>query len=116
MKRAEDLLCEHVSFGYGYTAQNSHLHIPTLWEIAHDLEEYIKQGILIEIPINCSLTEIFEAENLLNRKDRPYHRLLELDYFGQDMKIQFKTVLGNSVYELVFSKSERSALNGYFKK
>jgi hypothetical protein len=87
MKKAEVLLCDHVNFGYACKAKNSHIHIPTLWEISHDLEHYIKQGILVEIPINGSLAEIFEAEKLLNKKDRPFHRLLELDYFEQNMKI-----------------------------
>ncbi len=118
MNRIEELLCDHLVFGATFTSKaeaERRGYMPTLWEVCQDLAVHIKNGFLIEIPINCSLREIFEAEKLKSNVSTS-NRILRQDYLDEDLIIHFKTVPGGTLYELLFTKSERSAHNGYFKK
>ena len=112
----ENMLCNYIKFGYEPRVKDQGTHIPNLWEVCHDLEGFIKQGVLIEIPVNCSLAEIFEAEKLLSKRQRPPNRILRDTYFDEDLVIHFKTVPGETLYELNFTKGERTGHSGYFKK
>jgi hypothetical protein len=118
VNRVEDRLCDHLVFGATFTSKaeaERRGYMPTLWEVCHDLEAYIKCGLLTEIPVNCSLKEIFEAEKLKSKVGTG-NRILRQDFLDEDLIIHFKTVPGGTLYELLFTKSERSAHNGYFKK
>ena len=35
---------------------------PSFWSVAHDLDQYVREGLLIEISITCSLNDIFKVE------------------------------------------------------
>lgn len=115
-KRVEDLLTDNLCIGHKCRNNSNGAYAPSLWEVAHDLSQYVKDGQLIEIPITCTLDEILEAQKYLDKANSPYLRLLELDYRGKIEKIQFKTVPGNTVYQLTFSKGDRTTIAGHFKK
>jgi hypothetical protein len=118
MTSAEDRLSDKLDFGRSLTSkeQREGRYMPDLWEVCHDLENYIKEGSLIEIPVNCTLTEIFEAEPFRGKRGRPPNRILRDSYYDEILKIQFRTIPGGTLYELIFSKDERTAHSGYFKK
>lgn len=119
MIQIEDKLCDHLVFGATFSSKAEAQrmgYMPTLWEVCHDLDVYVKDGLLVEIPINCSLKEVFEAEKIRSMAESLQNRILRQDYFDEDLIIHFMTVPGNNLYELLFTKGERSAINGYFKK
>lgn len=117
MKTAEDLLVDELCFGHLHSGKNSdRLHIPSIWELAHDLDKYIKDGLLVETPITCSLADILEAERYFYKRNAPYLRLLESDYMGRTEKTEFRTVPGGTVYRLEFTKGDRTPISGHFSK
>jgi hypothetical protein len=120
MKRAEDLLMDSICFGHTHSGTISDgNHIPTIWEVAYDLQKFVQQGLLVEIPITCSLSEVLETKKYFYNSNEPpqyLRRLLESDYMGKIEKVQFRTIPGNTLYELDFTKSDRTPLSGHFKK
>ncbi len=117
MKRIEDWLMDGLCFGHSHLGKNTErLHIPTFWEVSHDLAKYVNEGLLVEIPGSCSLADIFELERNFYKSNASYSRLLESDYTGRVETVQFRSVPGNTLYQLEFSKADRTPLSGHFRK
>lgn len=117
--KVEDLLCDYIYFGHDSEKSRNGLHVPSLWEVCHDLQQWLWSGLLIEISVNCSLDDIYQAQRSIFNKTFD-HKILDQLYDGDDdWVIQFRTVPGNTIYELRFGTYEYgmgTLLEGTFKK
>jgi hypothetical protein len=105
MKTAEELLCDNIEIGGS-----------NLFLICEDLKDYIKKGLLLEIPIDCNIDEILSLKLIKSEQDYYGNRLTKPLTQGRGLETSFRTVPGGVIYKLKFWDSERAGYYGVFKK